>query len=71
MLKTHEAIIDSKGVVKFKENVQTQKPRKVLVVFLDDISSEIADVAFSEAALAKDWLRAEEDEAWVHLQKVQ
>ena len=71
MLKTHEAIIDSNGIIKFKENVKTQAPKKVLVIFLDDLTSEIADVAFSEAALAKDWSRTEEDEAWVHLQKAQ
>lgn len=71
MLRTHEATLDPKGTVKFKEKIKIQKPQKILVVFLDDLSHHVTDTAFSEKALAKDWLGPEEDKAWAHLQKVQ
>jgi hypothetical protein len=46
--------------------------KRVLVTFLEDdetLPEGVADTALlSEAALAEDWHRAEEDEAWRHLQ---
>ena len=47
--------------------------RRALVMILDERPTDRrAETAFlSEAALAEDWERPEEDEAWKHLQKVQ
>jgi len=42
--------------------IETQQPNKATV-------SETA--LLSEAALAEDWMRPEEDEAWSHLQSEQ
>jgi hypothetical protein len=73
MIKTVEAIIDEHGNVRLLEKVRPGGVRRALVTILDerptDRPSETA--LLSEAALAEDWERPEEDEAWKHLQKVQ
>lgn len=71
MLQTIEAIIDEQGVVKLLEPVQFSRTRRALVTILEDEPIEaVAETALlSEVALAEDWNRPEEDEAWSHLQK--
>ena len=73
MIKTVEAVIDEHGNVRLLEHVRPGVARRALVTILDerptDRPSETA--LLSEAALAEDWNRPEEDEAWTHLQKVQ
>lgn len=68
-----EAVIDEHGHVRLLEQVRPGGVRRALVIILDerptDRPSEAAPL--SEAALAEDWDRPEEDEAWKHLQKVQ
>ena len=71
MMKTIEAMIDTNSVVKFKEVVRVKKSQKVLVTFLEENATEQSVTLISEAALAKDWLKPEEDKAWTHLQKAQ
>jgi hypothetical protein len=69
MLRTVEATIDERGVVHLKEQVRVSHPTRALVTILED-SDSVADVtAASEAALAEDWSRPEEDQAWSHLQR--
>lgn len=68
MLKTVEAVIEPNGHVRFKETVKVKNTRKILVTFLDEVLQE-ESALLSEAVLARDWLRPEEDEAWNHLQK--
>ena len=70
-MKTIEAMIDTNSVVKFKEVVRVKKSQKVLVTFLEENATEQSVTLISEAALAKDWLKPEEDKAWTHLQKAQ
>ena len=71
MLQTIEAIIDEQGVVKLLEPVQFSRTRRALVTILEDEPIEaVAETALlSEVALAEDWNRPEEDEAWLHPQK--
>lgn len=73
MIKTVEAVIDEHGNVRLLEPVRPDAARRALVTILDehpaDHPSETA--LLSEAALAEDWNRPEEDEAWKHLQEVQ
>jgi len=71
MLQTIEAIIDEQGVVKLLEPVQFSRTRRALVTILEDEPIEaVAETALlSEVALAEDWNRPEEDEAWSHLQQ--
>ena len=70
MIQTVEAVIDSSGRVLLLENVSLPKGHRALVTVLDERADVGAlEPAFlSEEALAEDWLRPEEDEAWSHLQ---
>ncbi len=70
MVRTIEAIVDEHGRVRLLEDVTLPEARRALVTILEDApkpsTSETA--LLSEPALAKDWSRPEEDEAWSHLQ---
>ena len=70
MIRTVEATIDEQGNVKLLEPVKLASARRALVTILEDapIASANETALLSEAALAKDWNRPEEDEAWSHLQ---
>ncbi|MDX6383434.1 MAG: hypothetical protein QOK48_1007 [Blastocatellia bacterium] len=72
MIQTFEAIIEPDGKVLLLEDVQLSESRRALVTILDDepASSAVPVTAvLSEQALAEDWNRPEEDEAWAHLQQ--
>ena len=70
MMLTVEAVIDVFGNVRILQPISISKMRRALVVILDEPSSSVAETALlSEAALAEDWLRPEEDEAWAYLQR--
>lgn len=73
MIKTVEAVIDEHGNVRLLQPVRPGRPRRALVTILDEyvIDRPSETALLSEAALAQDWDRPEEDEAWKHLQKVQ
>jgi hypothetical protein len=67
---TVEAVIDETGKVKILQPVHVQGARRALLVVLDEPASAIAETALlSEVALAEDWLRPEEDEAWAYLKR--
>lgn len=71
MLRTIEATIDEHGNVQLLEPVQLSEPRRAYVTILPGESDASEIALLSEAALAKDWNRPEEDLAWSHLQQVQ
>jgi hypothetical protein len=67
-MRTVEAVIDPNGEVRLIERVQVASPRRALVTILEE-SPLVHDTALlSEAALAEDWNRPEEDDAWAYLQ---
>jgi hypothetical protein len=67
MIRTVEAIIDENGQVSLLEPVHPSSARRALVTILEE--DPIAETALlSEAVLAADWDRPEEDAAWAHLQ---
>lgn len=72
MIKTVEAIIDENGNVTLLEPVHPPGSRRALVTILEEspTQSRGETALLSEAALAEDWNRTEEDKAWSHLQKV-
>lgn len=72
MIQTVEAIIEPDGKVLLLESVQLKEPRRALVTILEDEpAAKVSETALlSEQALAEDWSRPEEDEAWSHLQQV-
>jgi hypothetical protein len=65
-----EAVIDEGGTVRLLEAVRLPAARRALVIILEDEpTARVAETALlSEAALAEDWNRPEEDAAWSHLQ---
>jgi hypothetical protein len=69
MKHTVEAIIDEQGHVRLAEPVKLKGLHRALVTILDEAPVEIDEVTqLAETALAEDWLKPEEDEAWTHLQ---
>ena len=71
MLKTVEAVLEKDGRLRLLEKVNLTHAQRVLITFLDETteSEGTLDTALlSEPALAEDWNRPEEDEAWQHLQ---
>ena len=65
---TIEAEVDEKGHIRPKEPVTLPPGSRVLITVLDPEASEPA--LLSEASLAADWDRPEEDAAWSHLPRV-
>ncbi|HOU11800.1 MAG TPA: hypothetical protein PKZ84_01670 [Anaerolineae bacterium] len=73
MLQAVEAVIDKKGKVRLLSPIRFTAARRAIVTILDEEwYGGIAETALlSEAALAEDWNRPEEDAAWSHLQLAQ
>ena len=68
MPKTIEATIDERGNVQLLEPIPLPAPRRARVTILADEPDIPKTALLSEAALAEDWNRPEEDDAWSHLQ---
>jgi hypothetical protein len=70
MIQTIEAVIDEKGSVRLMESIHLDRSHRALVTILaEQPSAESREtLVLSEASLAADWNRAEEDEAWSYLQ---
>ena len=73
MIRTVEAVIDEDGNVRLLEAVRPSTARRALVTILEESpATHVSESALlSEAALAQDWNRPEEDEAWSHIQPEQ
>ena len=71
MVQTIEAVIDEDGNVRLLEPVRLPSARRALLTILEDRpGAGTPEVALlSEAALAEDWNRPEEDEAWSYLNR--
>ena len=69
MIRTVEAVIDEEGNVRLLERVHLPATRRALVTILEErqVAGAPESALLSEAALADDWNRPEEDEAWSHL----
>jgi hypothetical protein len=69
MIQTLEAVIDPDGQIRLLEAVRIAGPRRAFLVILEEPSAMPGEAALlSEAALAVDWNRMEEDAAWSYLQ---
>lgn len=62
MKATLEAEVDAKGNIRLKEAVTLRPGSRVLVTVVQEAPAETA--VLSEASLAADWNRPEEDAAW-------
>lgn len=71
MIQTLEAVIDEHGVVRLLEDIHLPSARRALVTVLEDeaVGHPAETAILGEAALAEDWNRPEEDQAWAHLQQ--
>ncbi|MBE2222935.1 MAG: hypothetical protein IAF02_15425 [Anaerolineae bacterium] len=69
MLQSIEGMIDHEGKLIILGKAILPKSRRVIITILDEEpSDEVVNMALlSESALARDWERPEEDEAWSHL----
>ncbi len=67
MMQSVEAIIEPDGSVLLGEIIKLKKSHRAIVTILEETAVEEITL-LSEHALAEDWLRPEEDEAWAHLQ---
>lgn len=72
MLRALEAMIDEQGNVRLLESIHLAEVRRAVVIILEEEPAlGVSETALlSEPALAEDWNRPEEDEAWSHLQQV-
>lgn len=68
MLRTIEAVVEKDGSLRLLEEVELRAGERALVTFLGDAPAPSEAALLSEAALAEDWARDEEDAAWSHLQ---
>ncbi len=73
MIQTVEAVIDEQGGIRLLQPIHVTGSHRALVTILDEQPAPVAHetAILSEAALAVDWNRAEEDAAWSHLQSAQ
>ncbi len=72
MIRTIEAIIDTKGNVHLSEPIKLSSSCRALVTILEEeqlIHAVNEEALLSEAALSEDWNRPEEDKAWEYLQE--
>jgi hypothetical protein len=71
MIRTVEAVVDGQGRVLLLGKVHVQRSCRALVTILEDepAHANAETTLLSDAALAADWCRPEEDEAWSHLQR--
>lgn len=71
MIRSVEAFVDEHGEVHLLEPIRIGTRCRAIVTILADLSPEdgaIAPARLSEASLAEDWNRPEEEAAWSHLQ---
>jgi hypothetical protein len=72
VIRTVEAVIDEHGEVHLPEGVELPAARRALVTILDEESpvEGVPETALlSDAALAQDWDRPEENAAWSYLNR--
>jgi len=67
-MRTVEAVVEPNGEVHLIEPIRVPSPRRALVTILEEAPTVPDAARLSEAALADDWNRPEEDAAWAHLQ---
>ena len=68
MLRTVEAIVEKDGSLRLLEDVELRAGDRALVTILGEPADPDETALLSQDALAADWDRPEEDEAWAHLQ---
>lgn len=68
MSRMIKAVVEKDGSLRLLEDIKLKAGEQVLVTVHASEPGENDTALLSEAALATDWERQEEDEAWAHLQ---
>jgi hypothetical protein len=68
VLRSIEVIIEKDGTIRLPKMEKLPGPRRAILTILDEPMPVAETALLSETALAKDWDRPEEDEAWAYLQ---
>ena len=68
VLRSIEVTVKKDGTVRLNKKVKLPAARRGILIILDEPAPVAETALLSEAALAQDWERPEEDEAWAHLQ---
>jgi hypothetical protein len=68
MVRTIEAVVNQDGSLRLLEPVTLTQSMRVFVTLHDEASPDHEATLLSEASLATDWNRPEEDAAWAYLQ---
>lgn len=73
MIRTIEVTLDQKSHISLSEPVNLSSSCRALVLILDEkpLIRVNEETLLSEAALAEDWDRPDEDETWQYLQEAQ
>lgn len=67
VLRSIEATIEKDGTVRLHKKVRLPASRRAILIILDEPAPVAETALLSEPALAEDWNRPEEDEAWAYL----
>ncbi|MBM3179149.1 MAG: hypothetical protein FJZ86_02215 [Chloroflexi bacterium] len=68
VLRSIEVTIEKDGTVRLPKMEKLPAHRRAILTILDEPMLVAETALLSEAALAEDWDRPEEDEAWAYLQ---
>jgi len=68
VLRSIEVTVEKDGTVRLPKNMTLPARRRAILTILDEPMPVAETALLSEAALAEDWDRPEEDEAWTHIQ---
>jgi len=68
VLRSIEVTVEKDGTVRLSQKIKLPERRRAILTILDEPMLVAETALLSEAALAEDWDRPEEDEAWAYLQ---
>ncbi|MGC8856775.1 MAG: hypothetical protein ACP5QU_08255 [Anaerolineae bacterium] len=68
VLRSIEVTVEKDGTVRLPQKIKLPARRRAILTILDEPAPVAETALLSEAALAEDWERPEEDAAWAYLQ---
>lgn len=68
VLRSIEVTIEKDGTVRLPTSVKLSARHRAILTILDEPMTIAETALLSESALAEDWDRPEEEEAWAYLQ---
>jgi hypothetical protein len=68
VLRSIEVTVEKDGTVRLPKKMKLPARRRAILTILDEPVPVAETALLSEATLAEDWNRPEEDEAWAYLQ---